>query len=82
MSKKFSGKKFKTAREMDAALETADLAEEFRKKGAVLKSPLRKINLDLPETVVDQIDGVASRIGISRQPLLKLWIHERLKTEI
>ena len=82
MRKKSLIKKFKTAREMDAYLEEQDLGEVFRKKGVVVRPAFKKINLDLPDGVVEQIDAVAEKIGISRQPLLKLWIHERLKQEV
>ncbi len=66
---------------MDEYLETADLSEMFRKKGVVKGPNIRKINLDLPDSVVHQIDEIALKIGISRQPLIKMWIHERLKAE-
>lgn len=81
MKKKSSTKKFKTSREMDAYLATADLAGEFAARGVVKKAQLRKINLDLPDATVQQIDRIAERVGVSRQPLLKIWIHERLKVE-
>ena len=76
----FSGK-FKTASEMDETLESADLSEEFAARGVVKRSQIKKINLDLPEGVVQQIDQIAEKAGVSRQPLLKIWIHERLKAE-
>ncbi len=79
--KKKSSKKFKTAAEMDQALDEADLSTEFATKGVVKASHLKKINLDLPEWLVQQIDRVAKRLGVSRQPLLKIWIHDRLRAE-
>lgn len=58
-----------------------DLSEVFSKKG-IKKNPLiKKINLDLPESVIERIDVVADKIGVSRQPLLKIWIFERLQEE-
>ena len=67
---------------MDRSLETSDLSKEFREKGLLKKPHIKKINLDLPEAVVEQIDRFAEKVGVSRQPLLKIWIHERLKSEI
>lgn len=75
-------KKFKTAVEMDNALEVTDLSAEFAAKGVLKKPHLKKINLDLPEWIIRQIDRVAQKLGVSRQPLLKIWIHERLRTEV
>lgn len=66
---------------MDEALETEDLSQDFRERGVVRRGLLRKINLDLPESVVQRIDRIATKIGVSRQPLLKIWIHERLREE-
>lgn len=66
---------------MDKALETGDLPQDFEERGVVREARFRKINLDLPESVVQQIDRIAIKIGVSRQPLLKIWIHERLKVE-
>jgi hypothetical protein len=81
MKKKSSSKKFESQSEMDRALETNDLSKDFKEKGIVKKPHIRKINLDLPEGIVEQIDRIAEKVGVSRQPLLKIWIHERLKEE-
>lgn len=81
MKKRSSLKKFKTEAEMDHFLESCDLSKEFRSKGVLKKPHLKKINLDLPVGMVNQIDRVAEKVGVSRQPLLKIWIHERLKAE-
>ena len=81
MKKKSSMKRFKTNDEMDQALEQEDLSEEFAAKGIVRKPHIKKINLDLPEEVIQRIDQIAEKVGVSRQPLLKIWIHERLKAE-
>lgn len=81
MRKRSLAKKFANAREMDRVLETADLSEAFHRHGVVKRPTLRKINLDLPSPVIDQIDRIAEKVGVARQPLLKMWIHERIKTE-
>ncbi len=81
MKKKSFPMKFKTTKEMDHYLETEDLSEAFREGGVVKEGLFKKINLDLPESVVKRIDHIAAQVGVSRQPLLKLWIHERLQEE-
>lgn len=81
MKKKSSPRVFKTEAEMDRALETTDLSEDLRTRGVVKRPLIKKINLDLPENIIQQIDRIAARVGVSRQPLLKIWIHERLKAE-
>ncbi len=81
MKKKPTLKRFKDKGEMEEFLDTQDLSEEFEKHGVVKKPQLKKINLDLPLEVIQQIDHIAAKIGVSRQPLLKIWINERLKVE-
>ncbi|HLD45042.1 MAG TPA: hypothetical protein VJC18_06365 [bacterium] len=66
---------------MDDYLEQADLSAVFAKEGVAVQSKTRKINLDLPDSVVQKIDMIADKIGISRQPLIKLWIHEKIREE-
>lgn len=66
---------------MDQSLESSDLSGDFKKRAIVKKPYIKKINLDLPEGMVEQIDRIAEKVGVSRQPLLKIWIHERLKVE-
>ncbi len=82
MKKKSTKKSFKSNVEMDKYLETHDLSEAFATGGKVVRPKIRKINLDLPDVVIKKIDKIAGQIGVSRQPLLKLWIHEKLKEEL
>ena len=82
MKKKSTKKKFKSTKEMDNYLESRDLSSYFKTEGKVVRPPIKKINLDLPVPVIRKIDQIAKEIGISRQPLLKLWIHERIKKEL
>jgi hypothetical protein len=81
MKRKASKKKFRSVKEMDSYLETHDLSEIFKGKGKVVHPLLKKINLDLPTPMIQQIDQIAGQIGIARQPLLKLWIHEKIREE-
>lgn len=81
MKKKSSMKKFKTTAEMDRYLVSNDLGEQLRTHGVLHKPDIKKINLDLPGWIVQQVDRIAEKLGVSRQPLLKIWIHERLKME-
>lgn len=81
MKKKSSLRKFKNEAEMDMALEAEDLSDDFRQKGIGRKIQMKKINLDLPVSQIQQIDRIADKVGVARQPLLKIWIYERLKEE-
>ena len=82
MGKKRSSKgKFQTTKEMDDFLESNDLSEDFEDKGEVQKPRIRKVNLDLPEWLIEALDQEASRLGISRQPLMKIWLAQKLEEE-
>ncbi len=39
---------------------------------------LKRINVDFPLWLVEQIDREASRMGVTRQSIIKMWLAERL----
>ena len=39
----------------------------------------KRINVDFPTWVVDSLDREASRVGVTRQSIIKLWLVERLE---
>jgi hypothetical protein len=39
---------------------------------------VRRVNVDFPGWVVEALDREASRLGVTRQALVKMWIAERL----
>ena len=39
----------------------------------------KRINVDFPTWVIDSLDREASRIGVTRQSIIKLWLVERLE---
>ena len=41
----------------------------------------KRINVDFPSWVVDSLDREASRIGVTRQSIIKVWLVERLQAE-
>ncbi|MBI1861656.1 MAG: CopG family transcriptional regulator [Deltaproteobacteria bacterium] len=72
---------FSSVEKMDAFLEKADLGDHFLSNGKVEHPKIKKINLDLPEWLLAQLDIEASRAGVSRQPLIKLWLVQKLEEE-
>ena len=67
---------------MDHELENMDLSSLITEKGRIVKPKIRKVNLDLPENVIEVIDVIAVKMGVSRQPLIKIWIHEMIQKEL
>ena len=41
----------------------------------------RRINVDVPCWVIDSLDQAASRVGVTRQSIIKVWLVERLQAE-
>ncbi len=45
------------------------------------KPDVRRVNLDMPEWVIQSLDKEATRRGITRQALIKTWIVDKLDFE-
>ena len=41
----------------------------------------KRINVDFPSWVVEALDREATRIGVTRQSIIKMWLVERLQLE-
>lgn len=41
----------------------------------------RCVNVDFPDWMINSLDREASKIGITRQSIIKVWIAERIKAE-
>jgi hypothetical protein len=41
----------------------------------------RRVNVDLPEWMISELDRQATRIGVTRQSIIKVWLSERIKEE-
>ncbi|MDE0034644.1 MAG: CopG family transcriptional regulator [Deltaproteobacteria bacterium] len=39
----------------------------------------RRVNVDFPAWMVESLDREASRLGVTRQSIIKLWLAERLE---
>jgi len=40
-----------------------------------------RVNVDFPAWMVQSLDKEATRVGVTRQSIIKVWISERLKQE-
>jgi hypothetical protein len=76
--------KAKTAAEFDERFDRGedihDLADLSKAKIALPGRKVR-ITLDIPESLVKEIDAVRERIGVDRGALIKVWLHERVAQE-
>ncbi|HID82526.1 MAG TPA: CopG family transcriptional regulator [Chromatiales bacterium] len=39
----------------------------------------KRVNVDFPTWVIESLDKEASRVGVTRQSIIKLWLVERLE---
>jgi hypothetical protein len=49
---------------------------------AKVRRPLqeqRRVNVDFPTWMIESLDREASRIGVTRQSIIKIWLAERLE---
>ncbi|MDD5462643.1 MAG: CopG family transcriptional regulator [Methylococcales bacterium] len=58
----------------DDILDTLDLSTAKRPN-----QTQKKINMDFPVWMIDSLDKEASRIGVTRQSIIKVWLAERLE---
>ena len=42
----------------------------------------KMVNVDFPEWMINSLDRQASKMGVARQAMIKIWIAERLKEEM
>ena len=67
-------KKFDQGR--DDMIDDLDLSTARR-----INQESKRINVDFPAWVVESLDREASRIGVTRQSIIKVWLVERLRAE-
>jgi hypothetical protein len=42
----------------------------------------KRVNVDFPVWMIDSLDKEASRLGVTRQSIIKVWLAERLEHQI
>lgn len=73
MKKKTAIKKI-TAEELERKFDAGESIMEYLD----LENAVRRVNIDIPEWAVKQMDAEAARRGITRQSLIKTWLIDRL----
>lgn len=61
--------------EGESVLEALDLEAARRPR-----LEARRVNVDFPLWMVEQLDREASRLGVTRQSIIKLWLAGRLES--
>ena len=55
----------------------ADVTNYLDTKKAKAHYPVQRINIDIPQVILDKVDREAGRVGVPRTSLLKVWIAEQ-----
>lgn len=70
-----------SAKEFDALFENGDITPYLDTKNAqFINQKIQRINLDIPGDILRIIDKEATRIGVARTALIKVWLAERIET--
>ncbi len=48
-------------------------------KARRVKQAPKRVNVDFPTWMVEELDKEAKRLGVTRQPIIKVWLAERLE---
>ena len=72
------------AKEFDKKFESGeDLTDDLDfSKSRRVNQEAKRVNIDFPLWVVEQLDKQSKRLGITRQALVKVWIAEKLKEAV
>lgn len=75
-------KKSITTREFDKLFDSNDEITEYLDLKTAKRDGLktRRVSVDFPEWMINQLDQQASKLGVTRQSIIKFWISEKLKT--
>ncbi len=42
----------------------------------------KRVNVDFPIWIIESLDKEASRLGVTRQSIIKVWLAERLENQV
>lgn len=62
---------FDSGKDVTAALDLSQARRPLQKQ--------RRVNVDFPDWMIESLDREASRLGVTRQSIIKIWLAERLE---
>ena len=63
-------------KQFDAGKDVSELLDLSRAKRT--NEETKRVNVDFPAWMIHSLDREASRLGVTRQSIIKVWISERL----
>lgn len=69
------------AKEFDRKFDAGeDVSDELDLSGARRpRQAQKRVNVDFPDWMLEQLDKEARRLGVTRQSIIKIWLSERLE---
>lgn len=76
-------KKLITVSEFDKKFEEGEDVMQYLdlKKATQPGLKPKRVSVDFPEWMVDQLDRISNRLGVTRQSIIKIFIWDRLEEE-
>jgi hypothetical protein len=74
-------KKSIEAKDFDRKFENGDDIIEYLDLDKILRprQEQKRVNVDFPVWMIQQLDKEARKLGVTRQSIIKIWLAERLK---
>ena len=69
------------AKEFDKKFDNGDDISDFLdlSKAKRVMQDQKRVNVDFPAWMLESLDKEASRVGVTRQSIIKVWLAERLE---
>ena len=70
-AKKFDSE-FDSGKDITRALDLSKISRRNQEQ--------KRVNVDFPSWMIESLDKEASRLGVTRQSIIKVWLDERLES--
>lgn len=78
MKTTFKKKKKPTADEIaELAMNGKNISRFFTNKGE-MRPPIKRVNVDFTETMLNELDAIAKELNISRQAIIKTYLRQAM----
>ena len=69
------------ASDFDDAFEQSDVTAHLDLKSVKARYPVKRISIDFPKNILDDLDLEAAKIGVTRTSLIKIWVADHLHNQ-
>ena len=70
-----------TAADFDKAFSEGDVVEHLDLGSVKSRYPQQRISIDFPKNILEELDVVAAKIGVTRTSLIKMWVAQQLSEQ-